>query len=164
MVLLIIIHMKNCYFIGKINPTFSDKPHVFMKYLKNLLTNPYLSEIYPMNFQLPTHISPAFFPHVQPIPGGQGRAQQGLGQAAACHGGDAQCAGEVWRRQSEGHGHQGPRGKHGDVPWEKYKSIGKSWKHIWENQFKKEFYMGFDGRSIENSWEDMRKSIMNGDL
>ena len=26
MVLLIIIPMKNCYFIGKINPTFSDKP------------------------------------------------------------------------------------------------------------------------------------------
>ena len=26
MVLLILIPMKNCYFIGKINPTFSDKP------------------------------------------------------------------------------------------------------------------------------------------
>ena len=26
MVLLIIIPMKNCYFIGNINPTFSDKP------------------------------------------------------------------------------------------------------------------------------------------
>ena len=33
------IPMKNCYFIGKINPTFSDKPSLFIGGSANFASN-----------------------------------------------------------------------------------------------------------------------------
>ena len=45
MVLLIIIPMKNGYFIGNINPTFSDKPILFYYVLLTFLPNPIAASI-----------------------------------------------------------------------------------------------------------------------
>ena len=70
-------------------------------------------------------------------PGCQERPQPGLGQAAACHGGHAGCAGEVWRCQSQGHGHQGAtaienNGNKYDIKWYKWENPMKHWGFSWD--------------------------------